>query len=360
MSERQRRKLDHVRLAVAHDKRRATRRLGLSAPGWDEVHLVHQSLPERNFDEIALHTSIAGVALKAPILINAMTGGAPGVGAINRDLATVAAELGLAMAVGSQTAGIREPTVAETYAVVREANPQGVILANLSADASVEQVRQAVAMVRADLLQIHLNAPQELIMAEGDREFRGQLANIGRLVEASPVPIIVKECGFGLSREAAQALYEVGVRAVDVSGRGGTNFAWIEANRSGESLDPGLEDWGIPTAVSVVEITTLGLIGMEVMASGGISSGIEATKALALGASAVGVAGAVLKRQQQGGADAVHDYLSQLLLDLRRTLLLCGASSLDEVRQRPVVITGATGQWCHLRGIDLAALARRY
>lgn len=360
VSERQRRKLDHVRLAVAHKESSAAQRLGLPAPGWDEVHLVHQSLPERNFAEIDLQTSIAGLSLAVPVLINAMTGGAPGVGVINRDLATVAVDLGLAMAVGSQTAGLREPAVADTYAVVREVNPHGIILANLSAAASVDQARQAIAMVRADLLQIHLNAPQELVMAEGDREFRGQMANIGRLVEAAGVPVIVKECGFGLSREAARALYSVGVRAVDVSGRGGTNFAWIEAERTGESLDPGLENWGIPTAVSVVEITTLGLSGLEVIASGGISSGTEVAKALALGARMVGLAGAVLTRQQEGGADSVRDYVSRLLLDLRRTLLLCGASSLHEVRQRPVVITGATGQWCHLRGIDLAALARRY
>jgi isopentenyl-diphosphate delta-isomerase len=360
VSERQRRKLDHVRLSVAHKESRATERPSLLAPGWDEVHLVHQSLPERNFDEIDLQTSIAGLSLPVPVLINAMTGGAAGVGAINRDLAVVAADLGLAMAVGSQTAGLREPAVADTYAVVREVNPYGIILANLSAAASVEQAREAIAMVRADLLQIHLNAPQELVMAEGDREFRGQLANIGRLVAAAGVPVIVKECGFGLSREAVRALYGEGVRAVDVSGRGGTNFAWIEAQRTGESLDPGLENWGIPTAVSVVEITTLGLNGLEVIASGGIASGTEVAKALALGARVVGLAGAVLIRQQQGGADAVRDYLSRLLIDLRRTLLLCGTSNLHEVRQRPVVITGATGQWCHLRGVDLTALAQRY
>jgi isopentenyl-diphosphate delta-isomerase len=323
------------------------------------VHLVHRSLPERALAEVDLSTSVAGVRLSGPVLINAMTGGAPGVGAINRDLAVLARELGLAMAVGSQTAGLREPEVADTYRVVRQEHPGGVIIANLSADATVETASRAVAMLEADLLQIHLNAPQELVMAEGDRDFRGQLARIGELVRRLPVPVIVKECGFGLSQETARQLYEVGVRAVDVSGRGGTNFAWIEARRAGEELDPGLEDWGIPTAAAVAEVAALGLPDLDVIASGGVTYGSEAAKALALGARAVGVAGAVLRRHQERGMAGARSYLSGLLRDLSRAMLLCGSATVAEQRQRPVVLTGGIGQWCRLRGVDLEALARR-
>jgi isopentenyl-diphosphate Delta-isomerase len=323
------------------------------------VHLVHRSLPEGALTEVDLSTSIAGVRLAHPVLINAMTGGAHGVAAINRDLAEIAAELGLAMAVGSQTAGLKEPEVADSYRIVREVNPRGVLIANVSADSPPENARRAVEMIGADLLQLHLNAPQELVMAEGDRDFRGQLGRIAETVRTVGVPVIVKECGFGLSRESARQLYEVGVRAVDVSGRGGTNFAWIEAQRSGEELDPGLEEWGIPTAAAVAEVGALKLPGLDIVASGGVAHGSEAAKALALGASAVGVAGAVLKRHQEGGAEAARRYLAGLVANLARALLLCGSASVAAQQGAPVVVTGATGEWCRLRGVSLEALAQR-
>jgi len=324
------------------------------------VHLVHQSLPELALEQIDLSTRVAGVALGQPVLINAMTGGALGVGSINRDLAILAAELGLGMAVGSQTAGIVAPDVAETYRVVRRVNPGGVIIANLSADATLDRALQAIEMIEADLLQIHLNAPQELVMAEGDRDFRGQLDRIGDLVQRSPVPVIVKECGFGVSRSTAQALYAQGVRAMDLSGRGGTNFAWIEAERQpGYALDPGLLDWGIPTACSLAEVADLALPGVDLIASGGITWGSEAAKALALGAAAVGVAGVALVNYQAAGIEGARRYLKGLLGDLRRATLLAGARRVADLRRCPVVITGQTGVYCALRGVDLQRLAQR-
>lgn len=321
---------------------------------------MHHSLPELALEQIDLRTSIAGIPLRSPVLINAMTGGAPGVETINRDLAAVARELGLAMALGSQTAGIKEPAVARSYAVVREVNPDGVIIANLSAEATVEKARTAIDMVGANLLQIHLNAPQELVMPEGDRDFRGMLANIGRLVAALPVPVLVKECGFGMSSETVRRLYDAGVRAVDISGRGGTNFAWIEAQRRPDpDIDPGLQQWGIPTACALAEAASLGLADLDIVASGGITWGSDAAKALALGARAVGVAGAVLRRHQAGGIDAARAYLKALLGDLACATLLCGAPDLHGLQRRPLVITGETGQWCRLRGVDLERFARR-
>ncbi|HEY3366191.1 MAG TPA: type 2 isopentenyl-diphosphate Delta-isomerase [Symbiobacteriaceae bacterium] len=330
-----------------------------AAAGWDEVQLVHRSLPELALSQIDLSTRIAGVTLPQPVIINAMTGGAPAVEPINRDLAAVAAELGLAMAVGSQTAGLAEPETARTYRVVREANPRGVVLANLSAGAPLDAAQKAVDMVEANLLQIHLNAPQELMMPEGDRDFRGQLGQIAALCRALPVPVVVKECGFGLSRESVRQLYDVGVRAVDVSGRGGTNFAWIEAERRGGPIDPGLVMWGIPTAAALAEAAALALPGLDIVASGGITYGSEVAKALALGARAAGLAGAVLRRHQAGGAEGVRQYLTGLLNDLACAVLLAGARTLGELQARPVVVTGATGEWCRLRGVDLAALACR-
>jgi isopentenyl-diphosphate delta-isomerase len=238
-------------------------------------------------------------------------------------------------------------------------NPHGLVIANVGAGAAVDDARRAEAMLEAGALQLHLNAPQELVMPEGDRDFRGQLARIAELVQKLEVPIIVKECGFGISRETARQLHGVGVRAIDVSGRGGTNFAWIEGQRGGEKLDPGLEAWGIPTAAALAEVAALELPGLDLIASGGITYGSEAAKAFALGAGAVGVAGALLRRLQTGGVDEARAYLTGLLADLTRSLLLCGARRVGDLRRRPAVVTGAIGEWCRLRGVDLAALAAR-
>lgn len=320
---------------------------------------MHRSLPELALSEIDLRTEVAGLTLPYPVMINAMTGGAHAVAAINRNLAILAADLRVPMAVGSQTAAIREPEVEDSFRVVRREHPTGVIVANVGAASSVDDAGRAVAMLEANALQVHLNAPQELVMPEGDRDFRGQIGRIAQMVTTVSVPVIVKECGFGISRETARQLYDVGVRAIDISGRGGTNFAWIEAQRGGGAIDPGLEDWGIPTAAAVAEVAALGLPGLQLIASGGIRYGSEAAKALALGAAAAGVAGPVLQALQAGGIDAARQYVTTLLGDLARTMLLCGAPSVAAMQRRPVVVTGPTGEWCRLRGVDLSRLANR-
>lgn len=329
-------------------------------PGFDEVTLVHESLPELSLAEIDLRTALAGVPLTEPVIIGAMTGGALETEAINRQLASVARELGLAMAVGSQTAGLSDAAVIPSYTAVRKANPSGILLANVGAGAGTEAALQAVEMIEADLLQLHLNAPQELVMPEGDRDFRGLLAVIAETVRRSPVPVLVKECGFGLSRRSLQRLYECGVRVVDVAGRGGTNFAWIEAARRPEGApDGGLLDWGIPTPCAVLEAISLELPDLEVVAGGGIDSGVAAAKALALGAAAISVAGPVLRALQAGGEEGALVYMRRFLEALRSAALLAGARDLPALHRSPVVVTGFTDAWCAKRGIDTAALARR-
>ncbi len=346
---RQKRKIDHVRLALAEP---------VSGRGLHDLVLVHNSLPEAAWDEVDLSTDLLGCRLAQPIIINAMTGGASAVGNINRDLARVARSLGLAMAVGSERAGLEDPAVAETYKVVREEHPDGVVLGNLGAGANLADARLAMDMVQADILQIHLNAPQELAMAEGDRDFRGQLAAIADLTAAG-LPVLVKECGFGMSRETAVRLYQAGVRAIDISGYGGTNFARIEARRTGATLDPGLEGWGIPTAASLLEVTGAGLAGLEVVASGGIGHGSEAAAVLAAGAVAVGMAGPVLRALHTGAVDGCRAFLAQVLSSLRSAVLLTGARNLAELRQRPLLVRGETAAWCRARGVDIDAYARR-
>lgn len=328
--------------------------------GLDDLHLVHHSLPEAALNEVDLHTHLSGVQLAWPLYLNAMTGGAHETEAINRDLATACRELGLAMAVGSQTAALQDPAVVESYRVVRRTNPAGVVIANVGAGSPPERALTAVEMLEANLLQLHLNAPQELQMAEGDRDFRGQLAAIARVVERSPVPVLVKECGFGLSRRAARSLYDAGVRLVDVAGHGGTNFAWIEAaRRVGYTPDPGLVQWGIPTAASLLEVLSLELPGLQVVASGGLRGGVDAARALAVGAAAVAVAGPALRARAAGGVSGLLAYLEQCLHDLQVATLLTGAHNLNELQGMPVVIRGETRAWCAARGIDVTRWGSR-
>jgi isopentenyl-diphosphate delta-isomerase len=354
---RQQRKLDHLRLGAIQwesRNRQCEKRLDSC---WDDLCLVHNSLPELSFDDICISSSIQNIALRVPVIVNSMTGGVPATEKINRDLADIAASLGAAMAVGSQTLGLDDSSLERTYRIARLRNPDGVIIANINAFATIHQANAAIDMVEADLLQIHLNAPQEVIMKEGARNFRGQLKRIEEIVLHSPVPVIVKECGFGLSRESVKRLYDVGVRAIDVSGRGGTNFARIEAERQGITLDPGLEHWGISSCSALIEAVTLDLPDLEIIASGGIVHGSEAAKALALGAAAVGVAGSVLNRYRVGGHREAYQYMKDLITDIKRVLLLCGARTLDGLRKLPVLVFGRTRDWCHLRGISVEQFA---
>lgn len=341
------RKLDHLRLALRPPRGDA---------GWRDVRLVHQSLPEAALHQVDLRTQLLGHELPVPLVINAMTGGVEVAGEINRALGRLAADLGVPVAVGSQRAALEEPHLQRTYAAVRDANPDGLVFANLGAGASVADARRAVAMVGADALQLHLNAPQELQMAEGDRDFGGQLSAIAEVVAGCDVPVIVKECGFGMSRETAARLYGAGVRAVDVGGLGGTNFAHIEQRRRGVAggADPGLTEWGIPTAASLLEVVDAGLPGLEVVASGGIRWGSEAARALALGATAVGIAGPVWRALHDGGYAAALAYLRRLVEDMRITALLAGATTVEGLRRAPRVLTGLLRDWavqrCGARG----------
>lgn len=347
---RSRRKLEHVERALRQ-------RPQAGGSGFADVELVHNCLPELALDEVSLEVEALGHRLGAPIYINAMTGGAAGAEEINRQLARAAAELGLAMAVGSQRAGLDDPALERTYRVVREVNPNGVVFANVSANVTADEALRAVEMVGAAALQVHLNVVQELLMAEGDRDFRGLLANIGAIVERVRVPVIAKEVGFGIARSEGRRLRGVGVSALDVGGRGGTNFALIEAERAGRELSAELSGWGIQTAASLVEVREIS--GLEIFASGGIRGAGDVAKAIALGAVAVGVARPALEAVSAGGYERLIGAMTAWLDELRGICCLQGCGRLSDLRHRPVVITGKTREWLTVRGRDLEFLARR-
>lgn len=321
------------------------------SPGFSDVALVPSCAPELDWEEVSLETTLCGIRLPSPIIINAMTGGHPEAEAVNRRLARAAKRFGLAMAVGSERAALTNPDLARTYTVTREEYPDGVLIANMSLNTGVRDAQSAIALLDAQLLQIHWNAAQELFMDEGDRHFRGGLEALREVCQTIPQPVIAKEVGQGVAAPEAIRFVQAGVRAIDVGGSGGTNFLAVEAWRRGERLDTEWQRWGLPTVVSLGEV--LATVGgqVDVIASGGVRSGHDVAKAMAMGATAVGMAGPLLRLlAQPDGDQKLEQFLAALHLTLRRILLLTGSRTWQDLQRRPVVITGASGQWLDIRG----------
>ena len=218
-----------------------------------QTRFVHHPLSEMAVDEVSLQTKMAGFTLETPFFINAITGGSPRTTLINQRLAQLAYETGIAMATGSMSIAMKDPSTAESFTIIRKENPNGIVLANLGAHYTVESAKKAIDLIEANGIQIHVNTLQELVMPEGDRSFHHWLKNIEEIVSHVDVPVIVKEVGFGFSREAMQELINIGVQTIDISGRGGTNFAAIENARREDTLFDELEDWGQTTVQSLVE-----------------------------------------------------------------------------------------------------------
>lgn len=345
------RKAEHLRYALDTDP--------AGPNGFDDIRFVHHALPASSYSALSLHTAIGELAMSSPIFLNAMTGGAPETEAVNRDLAVAARERGLAMAVGSQTAALHDPAMRRTFTVVRRVNPNGMVFANVGANVTVEEARAAVEMLEADALQLHLNPLQELIMPEGDRDFRRVEERVAAIAEAVPVPVIVKEVGFGLSGDVVRRLARLGVTAVDVGGRGGTNFAAVENRRRAAALR-GFDRWGLTTAESLLEaLHALEGRSVAVIASGGIRHGVDVAKALALGADAVGVAGRFLRVWRDGGVPALLAEIDAFHEELKVAMTALGAETVAALRRAALVVSGATYHWCVLRGIDVTAYARR-
>lgn len=364
------RKMEHVALSLQHD---------IAAPqsaSWADVRLVHRALPEVDLDEVNLATEFLGCRLRAPLVISSMTGGHPDVAEINGRLAALAEEFGLAMGVGSQRAALVNPELEGSYRIVRDRAPHAFLLANVGAPQlipqarhrafTVEDVRRAVEMIGANALALHLNFLQEAAQPEGDRRAKGCLAALAGVAGEIGVPVVAKETGAGVGFEAAQAFVTAGASAIDVGGAGGSSMAAMEtlrAERRGDDSTAALgrlfRDWGIPTPIAVVE-TRAAAPELPVIATGGIRSGLDAARALALGATVVAVGYPFLQAASEGEA-ALRTYLAQFLGELRVAMQLTGAGRVEALREVPAVVTGATREWLDLRGFEgeLRALARR-
>jgi len=307
--------------------------------GFERYFFEHVALPEIDLDAVDLSTTLFGRRLAAPFLISSMTGGTAAAQAINLHLAEAAQRLGIAMGLGSQRAAVERPELAATYEV-RKLAPGILLFANLGAvqlvlGYGIDQARRIVDMIEADALYLHLNPLQEAVQAGGDRDWSGLYARIEQLCRALPVPVAAKEVGNGIGAAVARRLVDAGVAAIDVAGAGGTSWSEVEAHRQPDPfvrrVAHGFAGWGIPTALAVAEVAAA-LPGVPVIASGGVRSGIDAAKAIRLGAALAGTAAPVLGGATET-ADAVHDRLRVMVEELRIAAFCTGAPDLAALRR---------------------------
>lgn len=342
MSDHAERKSDHLDLCATDDVAFRDQTTLL-----DEVGLLHDALPELAVSEVDTGIRLLGRALRAPIVVSAMTGGIPRAEQLNRDLATVAEAMGLGFGLGSMRPML-ERGVTDGY-LLRPFAPTALLLGNLGAVQARHvdggRLREVVERTGIDALCLHLNAAQERIQAGGDEDFRGCLDAIARCVDVAGVPIVVKETGCGLSRAVATRILAAGATAVDVGGAGGTSWVGVETLRArsrSRTLGERFWDWGIPTAASLVRLS--GLPG-EVVATGGIRHGLDVARALALGATAVGMARPVLKAWTERGVEGVAQLLAEALEELRTAMLLTGCADVSALRRAPIHLGPALLSW---------------
>lgn len=308
---------------------------------FDDIILPHNSLPELSLDQIDTRTQYLGKTLEFPLMINAMTGGTDFTEEINRDLSLIAKKFSLPMAVGSQTVVFEDEEAKNSFLIVRETlGKEGLVLGNLSGNLTVEHAKKAIDIIQADALQIHLNPAQELAMEEGDRDFRKVSQNIKKAVQELDVPLIVKEVGFGMDKEVILRLYNMGVRRVDISGFGGTNFFEVENLRCPTVDMEDLYGWGIPTAYSLYQAKSLGFEDLHITASGGIRTALDLTKCLVMGADMCGISGELLSYLIHGGLDYAMDYVEGLIYKTKVLMLLMGAKDLESLSKVKWKATG--------------------
>jgi isopentenyl-diphosphate delta-isomerase len=326
------RKLEHLRLSLEASVQ-STR-----GAGFDRVAFPHVALPEMDLDEVDTRSEFLGHPLRLPFLISSMTGGASPAGDINRRLALVAQVMGIAFGVGSQRAGLSFKDLRHTYQV-RSVAPDVLLFANLGAvqlnyGLRTEHCVEAIDMIGADALVLHVNPLQEALQTEGDRNFRGLLAKIEKLCKELAIPVIVKEVGSGISGEVARRLVEAGVKAIDVAGMGGTSFARVEAFRRERPEDVEMalafSEWGLPTVDALRQVRKVAP-EVPLIASGGLRHGLDAAKALALGANLAGFAHAVLAAASEG-EEPVRRLLEGFAWQLRVAMFCAGAPNLTALQ----------------------------
>jgi isopentenyl-diphosphate delta-isomerase len=341
------RKADHIRINLEED-------VGFDqvTTGLEQYRFVHEALPELNLADIDLSTSLFGKPLRLPLLISSMTGGTERAYIINQTLATAAQEAGIAMGLGSMRAALEEPSLAESFLVVRKVAPDILLFANLGAvqlnyGYALDHCRRAVEMVQADGMFLHFNALQEALQPEGNTQFAQLLSKIEAVCKGLEVPVIAKEVGWGISEETARRLANAGIAAIDVAGAGGTSWSQVEMYRADTEtrrrVAATFRDWGIPTAQSI-QMVQRGAPHVPVIASGGLRNGLDIAKTIALGARLAGMAGPFLKAAVVSTKE-VLETVEVTAWELQTTMFCIGAASLDQLSNTPHLVHRTQGTY---------------
>jgi len=359
----EKRKADHVQICLEENVQARQ-----TTTGFEDIFFVHKALPEIERDKINLSTTVFNHKFSVPLIVEAMTGGTKEATKINAAIAQAVEQMGLGMGVGSQRAAIEDPKLRRAFTVAREKAPTAFLMANIGGPQiirknGIKAAKKAVEMIRANALAIHLNPLQEAIQPEGETNYVGALKKISEITQDLDVPVIVKETGAGIAAEEAKKLEAAGVAGIDVAGAGGTSWAAVEYHRAKKIRDENRQrlgeifwDWGIPTAVSIVEVVQS--VNLTVIASGGVRSGTDVAKAMALGADLAGAASPLLYPATKG-SEEVKKVLQFMIEELRNTMFLVGAESIQKMKEGPLVIIGKTAEWLRARGFQPELYARR-
>jgi isopentenyl-diphosphate Delta-isomerase len=311
----------------------------IKTTGFEKYDFVHCALPEISPSDVDITSSFLGRTFSSPLFISSMTGGYAEGTAVNEILARFCQIHHLPMGVGSMRAMLEDPSLTSTFSIVRDVAPDAFIAANiggaqLRSGVSSLFIDRLVKPINADAIVVHLNVLQELMQIEGDQHFDGIKQGITALVDLSPVPIIVKETGAGISGAVARTLYnDCGVRAIDVAGSGGVSWSKVENMRRTEAADEYelFNEWGLPTSHCLIDIKTQHLPELEIIGSGGVRTAHDVVKSLCMGATMAAVAGEIIKIVVNHGEDELHMWYEQFNRNLKRTMCLLGARETNEL-----------------------------
>ncbi|MDO4778257.1 MAG: type 2 isopentenyl-diphosphate Delta-isomerase [Tissierellia bacterium] len=342
---------DHVNLALEFYK-------DTKISDFDNIDFVHKVLPELNIEDVDISTSFCGFDFSQPFHINGMTGGTEKTKEFNRKIAILARETDTFMAAGSLSVALKDESVVDSFKVIREENKSGIVFANLGADKTLEDAKRAIDILDADGIQIHINVCQEIVMPEGERNFEGWLSNISEIVEKLGKPVLVKEVGFGMDRSAIKKLRKICVNTIDISGKGGTNFARIENFRREKFKYNFLENFGNSTVVSMLEAQNY-ICSNEIIASGGIRNSMDIVKSLALGAKSVGMAAGILNLVNENSIEDAIDTVNHWKYEIKAIMTLLGAKNIGDLLKTDLIFRKDVKDWCKTRNIDYKSFGNR-
>jgi isopentenyl-diphosphate delta-isomerase len=343
--ETEQRKKEHIRICLENN-------VEIQKTDFEDITLIHNSLPELNLNQVDTKTKFLGKELKIPLIIAALTGGTKEAEQINKDLAEVAEKKGIGFSLGSQRAMIENPSLKETY-YVRDVAPNVLLFGNIGIyqlkKIGTDKIKDALNYIKANALCVHINPSQELFQKEGDSDFRDSVLNLKKLCKELNYPVIGKEVGFGISREAAEKLQQTGIKSLDIGGFGGTNWVIVDGIRSGRNDYLNFSSWGIPTPISILEAKG----SIPIIATGGVRSGIDIAKSIALGADICGIALPFLRTLKKEGKKGVENYIDSLQRELKIAMILTGSRNIEDLKKAKYVLTGNVKDWVEQRKLNV-------